>query len=181
MSYQYQYTPPKDNMKDNENQRFNQENNRASVDGGSMQSGNVGANTFDNTTPTLPPKPLGMEYSSQQEQQQHQQRMERYGNIKKQYEEPSAPPLPPKPKEMGSLEWSFDESDGNNGSLGMHIEAGLIAGTSAGGATGEHTLLTQVKELESMGFPEEKAILALEMYDYDIEKATNYLLDHYML
>ncbi|KAJ1978093.1 hypothetical protein H4R34_003331 [Dimargaris verticillata] len=45
------------------------------------------------------------------------------------------------------------------------------------GEDDEHTV-EQVRQLIAMGFSRAQAVHALEAYDYDLSKATNYLLDH---
>ncbi|ORY36836.1 hypothetical protein BCR33DRAFT_721771 [Rhizoclosmatium globosum] len=45
-------------------------------------------------------------------------------------------------------------------------------------ATSTDSVLPEIKELMNLGFPKEKCIAALEMYDMDVAKASNYLLDH---
>ncbi|KAJ2774125.1 hypothetical protein IWQ56_000707 [Coemansia nantahalensis] len=73
--------------------------------------------------------------------------------------EPAPPALPPKPFEAFS---EFDYAAGAPGSLGTADSAGHVE---------------QLNLLLGMGFSRPQAIQALEMYDYDVNQASNYLID----
>ncbi|KAJ1919297.1 hypothetical protein H4219_002059 [Mycoemilia scoparia] len=70
---------------------------------------------------------------------------------------------------------------GTSSSSGMINNSGYnaVASTSnvAGGGMVSQSA-EQVDSLTQMGFKRPQAIQALEMFDYDLERATNYLLDH---
>ncbi|KAJ2613117.1 hypothetical protein H4S08_002374 [Coemansia sp. RSA 1365] len=71
---------------------------------------------------------------------------------------PTAPAIPPKPFAFSEFDYAADEPNGT-GPLDSadHVE--------------------QLNTLLIMGFSRPRAIHALEMYDYDVNKASNYLID----
>ncbi|KAJ2337676.1 hypothetical protein GGI00_000039 [Coemansia sp. RSA 2681] len=74
--------------------------------------------------------------------------------------DPAAPAIPPKPfTSFSEFDYARDEPSGLNSSEqgSGHVE--------------------QVNTLVSMGFSRPQALQALEMYDYDVNKASNYLID----
>ncbi|KAJ2881514.1 hypothetical protein IWW38_005788 [Coemansia aciculifera] len=74
--------------------------------------------------------------------------------------DPAAPAIPPKPfTSFSEFDYARDDSLGVGSSEqgGGHVE--------------------QVSTLVSMGFSRPQALQALEMYDYDVNKASNYLID----
>ncbi|KAJ2055360.1 hypothetical protein GGH13_007869 [Coemansia sp. S155-1] len=74
--------------------------------------------------------------------------------------DPAAPAIPPKPfTSFSEFDYARDEPSGasNSEQTSGHVE--------------------QVSTLVSMGFSRPQALQALEMYDYDVNKASNYLID----
>ncbi|KAJ2756168.1 hypothetical protein GGI19_001059 [Coemansia pectinata] len=74
--------------------------------------------------------------------------------------DPAAPAIPPKPfTSFSEFDYARDEPSGasNSEQSSGHVE--------------------QVSTLVSMGFSRPQALQALEMYDYDVNKASNYLID----
>ncbi|KAJ1718180.1 hypothetical protein LPJ53_006638, partial [Coemansia erecta] len=72
----------------------------------------------------------------------------------------SVPPaIPPKPYMAFS---EFDYASDDHSALGSSSQTGHVE---------------QLNTLLSMGFSRPQAIHALEMYDYDVNKASNYLID----
>ncbi|KAJ1954590.1 hypothetical protein EC988_002352, partial [Linderina pennispora] len=78
-------------------------------------------------------------------------------------QDPQAPALPPKPFP------AFSEYD-----FAPDVPEQPAAASSSG--QGGH--VEQLRTLMNMGFSEPQAIQALEMYDYDVNKASNYLIDN---
>ncbi|KAJ2807476.1 hypothetical protein H4R20_001271 [Coemansia guatemalensis] len=73
-------------------------------------------------------------------------------------QDPAAPAIPPKPFAFSEFDYAADETSGTGPSDSSgHVE--------------------QLNTLLSMGFSRPQAIHALEMYDYDVNKASNYLID----
>ncbi|KAJ2528625.1 hypothetical protein IWW43_005324, partial [Coemansia sp. RSA 1935] len=76
-------------------------------------------------------------------------------------QEPRPPALPPKPSAFTEFDYAVDgPSDLVSSEPADHVE--------------------QLGALLSMGFSRPQAIHALEMYDYDVNKASNYLIDKAM-
>ncbi|KAJ1937065.1 hypothetical protein FBU59_004865, partial [Linderina macrospora] len=79
-------------------------------------------------------------------------------------QDPQAPALPPKPfPSFSEYDFAPDVPD-------------QPAAASSSGQGGGH--VEQLRTLMNMGFSEPQAIQALEMYDYDVNKASNYLIDN---
>ncbi|KAJ2078729.1 hypothetical protein H4R24_004282 [Coemansia sp. RSA 988] len=77
-------------------------------------------------------------------------------------QDPAAPAIPPKPFAFNEFDYAADEPNGTGPSDSAdHVE--------------------QLNILLSMGFSRPQAIHALEMYDYDVNKASNYLIDKELL
>ncbi|KAJ1824541.1 hypothetical protein LPJ60_000684 [Coemansia sp. RSA 2675] len=74
--------------------------------------------------------------------------------------DPAAPAIPPKPfASFSEFDYARDEP---SGSSTLEQSSGHVE---------------QVSTLVSMGFSRPQALQALEMYDYDVNKASNYLID----
>ncbi|KAJ2491438.1 hypothetical protein IWW37_002322 [Coemansia sp. RSA 2050] len=74
--------------------------------------------------------------------------------------DPAAPAIPPKPfTSFSEFDYARDEP---SGSSTLEQSSGHVE---------------QVSTLVSMGFSQPQALQALEMYDYDVNKASNYLID----
>ncbi|KAJ1841214.1 hypothetical protein LPJ57_010371, partial [Coemansia sp. RSA 486] len=84
---------------------------------------------------------------------------QRWQQQQQQQQGPSPPAIPPKPfMAFSEFDYASDEVSG----MGSSSQTGHVE---------------QLNTLLSMGFGRPQAIHALEMYDYDVNKASNYLID----
>ena len=85
----------------------------------------------------------------------------------------TAPPIPPKPFEISQYDYVPDVSF-----PGATSSISSLSLTGQGEESGGSQSVEHVTNLMAMGFKRPQAIQALEMFDYDLARASNYLLDY---